>query len=71
MANSFFNSMDIVQLYSLILYVKKKKGLCAVNFKSAAAAKSCQSCPTLWDPIDGRPPGSHPWDSPGKNTGVG
>ena len=25
---------------------------------AAAAAKSLQSCPTLWDPIDGRPPGS-------------
>ena len=38
----------------------------------AAAAKSLQSCPTLCDPIDGSPPGSpHPWDSPGKNTGVG
>ena len=37
-----------------------------------AAAKSFQSCPTLCDPIDGSPPGSpHPWDSPGKNTGVG
>ena len=86
---------------------------------AAAAAKSLQSCPTLWDPIDGSPPDSpipgilqartlewvvisfsnawkwkwkgsrsvvsdsvrphrwqstrhhHPWDSPGKNTGVG
>ena len=38
----------------------------------AAAAKSLQSCPTLCDPIDGSPPGSTcPWDSPGKNTGVG
>ena len=37
----------------------------------AAAAASLQSCPTLCDPIDGSPPGSHPWDSPGKNTGVG
>ena len=37
---------------------------------AAAAAKSLQSCPTLCDPIDGSPPGS-PWDSPGKNTGVG
>ena len=36
-----------------------------------AAAKSLQSCPTLCDPIDGSPPGSCPWDSPGKNTGVG
>ena len=32
----------------------------------AAAAKSLQSCPTLCDPIDGSPPGSCPWDSPGK-----
>ena len=29
--------------------------LCWVH---AAAAKSLQSCPTLWDPIDGSPPGS-------------
>ena len=39
---------------------------------AAAAAKLLQSCPTLCHPIDGRPPGSpRPWDSPGKNTGVG
>jgi len=38
---------------------------------AAAAAKSLQSCPTLCDPIDGSPPGSCPWDSPGKNNGVG
>ena len=38
---------------------------------TAAAAKSLQSCPTLCDPIDGSPPGYPPWDSPGKNTGVG
>ena len=41
---------------------------------AAAAAKSLQSCPTPCDPIDGSPPGSpvpRPWDSPGKNTGVG
>ena len=25
---------------------------------AATPAKSCQSCPTLWDPIDGSPPGS-------------
>ena len=36
-----------------------------------AAAKLLQSYPTLCDPIDGSPPGSCPWDSPGKNTGVG
>ena len=38
---------------------------------AAAAAKSHQSCLTLCDPIDGSPPASHPWNSPGKNTGVG
>ena len=38
---------------------------------AAAAAKSLQLCPTLCDPIDGSPLGSHHWDSPGKNTGVG
>ena len=39
---------------------------------AAATAKSLQSCSTLCDPIDGSPPGSpRPWDSPGKNTGVG
>ena len=39
---------------------------------AAAAAKSLQSCPTLCDPIHCSPPGSPcPWDSPGKNTGVG
>ena len=39
---------------------------------AAAAAKSLQSYLTLCDPIDGSPPGSpRPWDSPGKNTGVG
>ena len=36
-------------------------------------AKSLQSCPTLCDPIDRPQPTRlpHPWDSPGKNTGVG
>ena len=29
-----------------------------LNILLAAAAKSLQSCPTLCDPIDGRPPGS-------------
>ena len=37
----------------------------------AAAAKSLQSCPTLCGPIDGCPQARRPWDSPGKNTGVG
>ena len=41
------------------------------NLVHAAAAKWLQSCPILCDPIDGSPPGSPPWDSPGKSTGVG
>ena len=40
---------------------------------AAAAAKSLQSCPTLCDPPNRRQPSRlpRPWDSPGKNTGVG
>ena len=37
-----------------------------------AAAKSLQLCPTLCDPHRWQPTRlPHPWDSPGKNTGVG
>ena len=32
--------------------------MCAAAAAAAAAAKSLQSCPTLWDPIDGSPWGS-------------
>ena len=39
---------------------------------AAAAAKSLQSCPTLCNPIDSSPTRLPcPWDSQGKNTGVG
>ena len=42
------------------------------SFHKHAAAKSLQSYPTLCDPIDDSPPRlPRPWDSPGKNTGVG
>ena len=38
----------------------------------ATAAKSLQSCLTLWDPHRRQPTRlPHPWDSPDKNTGVG
>ena len=44
--------------------------------KNAAAvvAKSLQSCPTLYEPINWTMQPTRlrcPWDSPGKNTGVG
>ena len=38
---------------------------------AAAAAKSLQLCPTLCDSIQQPTRVLHPWDSPGKNTGVG
>ena len=39
---------------------------------AVAAAKSLQSCPTLCDPHRRQPTRlPRPWDSPGKNTGVG
>ena len=42
-----------------------------VSAAAAAAAKSLQSCPTLW-PHRRQPMRlPHPWYSPGKNTGVG
>ena len=42
--------------------------LLALPAAAAATAKSLQSCPTLCYPTDRL---LHPWDSPGKNTGVG
>ena len=42
------------------------------RWQYAAAAKSLQSCPTLLQPHRWQPTRlPHPWDSPGKNTGVG
>ena len=43
------------------------------SYFAAAAAKSLQLCPTLCDPIDVWQPTRfpRPWDTPGKNTGVG
>ena len=41
-------------------------------FLSCLCAELHQSCPILCDPMDCSPPGSLcPWDSPGKNAGVG
>ena len=75
--------MDLWKAQPLQLGRTQTYTLCLPNCKScqdiilgfvtaaAAAAKSLQLCPTLCDPTDGSLPGSHPWDSPGKNTGVG
>ena len=43
-----------------------------LGYAAAAAAKSLQSCLTLWDPIDSSPPGSPvPGILQASNTGVG
>ena len=60
----------------LLLVYRNAIGFCVTDFVScnpAAAAKSVQSCPTLCDPVDQQQPNRlrRPWDSPGKNTGVG
>ena len=75
---SFFLSFNCTSLNSLNLHHVSMDGILSllmiafpVLYITAAAAKSLQSCPTLCDPIDGLPPGFGPWDSPGKNTGVG
>ena len=65
---SHFYEIYIVWNFSLIVVVLL---FYPINMFAAAAAKSRQSCPTLCDPIGGSPPGSRPWDSPGKNMGVG
>src|SRR5574337_83675 len=57
--------------FHYVLTWQKGQSISLDPLTTAAAAKSLQSCPTLCNPIDGSPPGSYPWDSPGKNTGVG
>ena len=45
-----------------IYMLKEAGGACVykkwIPFEDTAAAKSLQSCPTLYDPIDGSPPSS-------------
>ena len=62
----FISLLNISKVLEIIL--TSHRYLCS-TVAAAAAAKSPQSCPTLCDPIDSRL--HRPWDSPGKNTGVG
>ena len=62
----------VIQTYIYITYINSHLSSKSAMVPAAAAAKSLQSCPILCDPIDGSPPRHlRPWDSPGKNTGVG
>ena len=56
--------------YTQIIYLEN---IChPYDLAAAAAAKLLQSCPTLCDPHRRQPTRlPRPWDSPGKNTGVG
>ena len=57
----WYNATSHNSNYDLKMYVIAiTKFFCQLhcNQISAAAAKSLQSCLTLWDPIDGSPPGS-------------
>ena len=45
-----------------------------IRLRQECACSVAQLCPTLCDPMDCSPPGSSvesPWNSPGKNTGMG
>ena len=67
----WYNYLNKVPKYSNIKILLLQKTLKYIVLHAAAAAKSLQSCPTLrphrWQHT--RLP--RPWDSPGKNTGVG
>ena len=51
--------------------ISVSSGGCMGKLRVAAAAKSLQSCPTLQPPRRQPTRLPRPWDSPGKNTGVG
>ena len=66
----YFNNPSIDLYNSIALSVLDNQIL--TIFMPMLCAKSLQSCLTLCNPMDCNPPGSScPWDSPGKNTGMG
>ena len=68
------NNLRYADDTTLIAEIKEEPKSPLMKVKAAAAAaKSLQLCPTLCNPIDVWQPTRlpRPWDSPGKNTGVG
>ena len=63
MSGSSAFSKSSLNIWKLLIHLLLKP--------AAAAAKSLQLCLTLCDPIDEPTRLFRPWDSPGKNTGVG
>jgi len=53
-----YTGLFTAALFVLIITKCWKQLKCPYAAAAAAAAKSLQSCPTLWDPKDGSPPGS-------------
>ena len=55
-----FPPPTLLHVLKFVLYVSVSTAALHVGSSAAAAAaaKLLQSCPTLWDPIDGSPPGS-------------
>ena len=69
MSGSSAFSKSSLNIWKLLIHILLKPA--AVAAAAAAAAKSLQLCLTLCDPIDEPTRLLCPWDSPGKNTGVG
>ena len=51
-------SKSSLYIWKFSIHILLKTSLKDFEHYFAAAAKSLQSCPTLWDPIDSSPPGS-------------
>ena len=62
---------ESLQVYFFVCFGVGVGGLVCLCTAAAAAAKSLQSYPTLGDPEMAATRLHHPWDSPGKNTGMG
>ena len=57
--------------YGICLYLTSLSMIISMIISAAAAAKSLQLCPTLRPHRQQPTRLPHPWNSPGKNTGVG